>query len=166
MLYHTRMDNIKEQIVWAAGFLDGEGTITIKRYNYKDRHYYTAYISCSQTIKGTKAIKFLKDIFGGHIYQWQPKGNRLETISWCVTSKKAELCAKRLLPYLIIKRKQTLLLLKFCKTIIKRTEQYRLKESDYENREKLFYQMRKLNVKGKLHLQRLSEKTPKGDAIV
>ncbi len=156
------MDNI----IWSAGFLDGEGTISLKRIIRKGRIYHQPYMSCGQTIKGIKAIEKLQELFSGSISSWHQKGNNLDTVEWRVVSREALNCAKRILPYLILKREQAELIIEFYKLVLKREKQYRLTDMDYQKRDELFVQFRKLNVKGKLHLKRLSEETPNGDATV
>lgn len=147
-------------IIWAAGFMDGEGTITLKRIRRKGTIYYQPYITCAQTVRGKEAIVRLKNLFGGSIYEYLQKGFRDDTLQWTVASQKALNCARKLLPYLILKNRQAELLIQFYEMDIFREEQYRLSNKTTEQRERLFQEMRKLNVKGKLRLQRLSEEAP------
>ena len=72
---------------------------------------------------------------------------------------------KSILPYLIIKKKQAQLLIEFQEKMKDRNAPKRdtfrkLKQEAY------FYEIRKLNFKNRLHLQRLSEETPEGEATV
>jgi hypothetical protein len=157
-------------IAWAAGFMDGEGTITIKRYYRNKNIHYLAYISCAQVNKphNKVALEKLRTIFkGGKIYSYSSKNkdDRIEVISWNVTSKNAKECAEILLPYLIIKGRQARLLIEFCK-VVENKKTYRLAPEDHKVRGEFFDKMRKLNVKGKLRLQRLNEETAKADVIV
>lgn len=152
------------KIAWAAGFLDGEGTLTIKRYHRNGNIHYLAYISCAQVNKphNVKALEILKSLFqGGKIYYYSSKNkdDRIEVASWNITSKNAKECAEILLPYLVIKHRQAQLILDFCQ-VVENKKQFRLTDEDHEKRAYLFDEMRKLNVKGKLRLQRLSEETP------
>ena len=156
------MDNI----IWAAGFLDGEGCISLKRIIRKGRIYHQPYISCSQVIKGRKALEILKKLFSGSITKHPMGGNRVDAIEWRVVSQEALNCAKILLPYFILKKGQAELLIKFYSLVLKREEQYRLTDEDYKKRDELFAQLKKLNVRGKLRLKRLNEMTSKEDATV
>ncbi len=155
-----------QDLSWVAGFMDGEGTITIKRYNrYKGQSLrYQAYISCtqSQAMYNIRAIESLKEYFGGSLTRYkQPKGLQSRpTIQWVITSKTAYSVAKMLLPYLRIKQEQARLLIKFQESMTLMSGRKRLPEEEIEKRDKLWFEMRKLNVKGKLHLQRLNEVTP------
>ena len=166
LLYHAVMDN---NIIWAAGFLDGEGTFTIKRVRYirnKSKLYYQPYISCAQTIRGIKAIERLRQLFGGHIYRYHEKRNRFDTVTWATVSRDSEQVIKMLLPHLLLKKKQAKILLEFYDLMEPRYKNYRLRDEDYDLREKLYWKLRKFNVKGGVYLKRLSEETPKGDATV
>lgn len=155
-------------LAWAAGFLDGEGTLTIKRYRrWKglDFLYYIPQISCAQVNKPLNrvAIKKLKSLFGGYIYHYEVKlekrGNRLDVIQWGVTSLAARKCLPLILPFLVIKKPQAKLLLKFWEVHKGNRQGHKLTSRDREIRKKFFDKMRTLNVKGKLRLQRLNEKT-------
>jgi len=69
--------SIQEQIIWAAGFLDADGTLTIKRCRRgKDGKWnFLPYISCGQveSNQSWKVLKRLKELFGGNICRWQSK---------------------------------------------------------------------------------------------
>lgn len=162
-LYHVLMDN---KIIWAAGFIDGEGTITIKRIKRKGFIYHQPYITCSQTTRGKECIEILKELFGGSIshYKFKTGKNWGDVVQWTVASQKALSCAKLLLPYLVYKKPLAKLLISFYD--LKRENVYRLEPLDYSRRDDIYEKMRNYNVKGKVRLQRLSEKTPQGDATV
>ena len=153
--------------------MDGEGTITIKRAKRgkKGNLYHLPYISCAQVEKpdNLKALETLKELFGGSVsrYKQNPKnGDRIDTITWNVTSNMARICAEKLLPYLIIKNKQAKLLIEFSQSFVRGHKRKWLTDTERSERETHFWKMRDLNVKGKLRLQRLSEVTTKVDAIV
>lgn len=161
------------QIAWAAGFLDGEGTITIKRYHsYKGQSLrYQAYISCGQVDKpeNAKAIELLKFLFGGSVSRYTQTTKKdvwLNTVSWAVVSNDAFKCAEIITPYLKIKHRQAKLLMKFHKDMTREKGRKRLTERELKKRDDYWWAMRQFNVKGNLRLQRLNEGTPKGDVIV
>lgn len=158
----------KEKIIWTAGFMDGEGTITIKRYHRNGRIVYQPYISCVQasTNGGDKAIQFLKDTYGGSISRYQQKGQRNATSLWTVVSQDALEFATKLYPYLTIKKERAKILIDYCQNIQKGRGGNKLSDEELARREKYWLEMRVLNERGTLHLQRLSEVTPKGDATV
>ncbi len=156
--------NTTQKKIWAAGFMDGEGTITIKRWVRYGKIHYQPYISCCQVQKplNIEAIKILQELFGGSISMYTQKPNtsqRLDTIQWSIVSQNALQCAKILLPYLQIKKVQCKLLISFYSETNQKKGNYRLNEHDHLIRSQLWEKMSKLNVRGKLRLQRLSEKT-------
>ena len=161
------------KLAWIAGFIDGEGTITIKRAKRGKygKLYHLPYISCTQVNKERNfiALKVLQKTLGGSLSKYVQRpmdGDRIDTITWNVTSRKAKECAERLLPYLIIKKQQAQLLIKFTTLFVRKDKKTWLTDEEIEKREKFFYKMRTLNVKGKLRLQRLNEGTAKADVIV
>lgn len=158
----------KEKIIWTAGFMDGEGTITIKRYHRNGRIVYQPYISCCQasTNGGEKAIQFLRDNFGGSISNYQQTGQRNATSLWAIVSTGALEFAEKLLPYLTIKKERAEILIDYYKNIEKGKGGNKLSDEELKKRESYWLKMRVLNERGTLHLQRLSEVTPKGDATV
>ena len=157
---------------WAAGFLDGEGCFSIKRYRKYGKGeylYYIAMISCGQAAKptGIQAIQKLQELFGGGISKYYLTRNRSDVVSWMVTSKKAKNCIEKVYPYLIVKKPQAEILLEFIDSIRpSQQRQRRLSEEETTRRKKLAEKISHLNSKGNSRLQRLSEKTPKGEATV
>lgn len=154
------------KLIWAAGFMDGEGTITIKRVKRgkNGKLYHLPYISCAQVTKpnNVKALMVLQELFGGSLSTFiqKPKyGDRIDTTTWNVTSKKALECAQKLLPHLIIKNRQAELLIEFTELFVRGGKRTWLTDKERMEREVHFYKMRDLNVKGKLRLQRLNEET-------
>lgn len=158
-------------IIWAAGFMDGEGTITIKRYRRNGRVVYQPYISCVQAAKtqaNIDAIKILQQLFGGSTsrYLQKPDGMRLDTIMWSAVAQNALEAVKKLRPYLKIKGPQADLLIEYYSSIKKGTGYNKLSDEELEKRASLWTKMRLMNERGRLRLQRLSEVTLEGDATV
>lgn len=162
------------ELAWIAGFMDGEGSITIKKYaRYKGQSIrYQAYVCCNQATEDTteamKALLLLQKHFGGSIYkQSKSKDSKVrEAHQWLIVSSTAVDCVKQLLPYLIVKRKQAELLIQYGKGINSKRGAKRLTDEILQTRYNYWYEMRKLNVRGTDHLQRLNEETAKADVIV
>ena len=147
----------KEQLAYFGGFMDADGTITIKRFNRYDRWHYCGVLSCTQVDKpkGAKVIEEMQTLFGGSLsrYTQKPKNSKwLDTIQWQITGRPAEDCVKMLYPYLKIKYRQAELLIEFIDTIALKKERrmYRLTDEVMQKRKQLFAEMRSHNVKGKL----------------
>lgn len=162
---------------WAAGFIDGEGTISIKRfYRYRENGskyiYYQPFISLSQAIVGghEKGVLEMKRLFGGSIAKWKDKRSvRYPTMQWSVVSLNAQECIEAIYPYLICKKANADIIKDFFDNRVVSvggSGKITLPKSEVKRREMLFNKSRLLNQKGKLYLQRLSEVTPKGDATV
>lgn len=148
--------------------MDGEGTITIKRYTRNGRIVYQPFISCVQANPngGDKAIQFLKDTFGGSISRYQQKGQRNATSLWSIVSQDALEFAIKVYPFLTIKKERAKILIDYYKNTNKSKGGTKLSNEELLKREEIWKRMRVLNERGTLHLQRLSEVTPKGDATV
>ena len=107
---------------WAAGFLDGEGTLTLNKFYRKDvRNDVWAAIQCgmAQSPENVKALSILKDLFGGYLAENKKAytENQRKTCFWRITSQKANKCAKALLPYLIIKNKQAEIIIEYQESV-------------------------------------------------
>lgn len=145
------MDN--KDLIWAAGFIDGEGCISI----IQDRGRYTASINVGQVsprplqelqkILGG-AVGPVHDAFGGH-YQWR------------VYSDKAAGVAEKLLPYLRNKEEQAMFLLRFQGTKGSTGKRVNAETDKYQTY--LFEHVKKLNKRRKRiqpDAERLSETAP------
>ena len=181
----NNMDTI-EQIIWAAGFIDADGTVTIKRCRRgkEGKWNFLPYIACGQveSNQSWKVLKLLKKLFGGNICRWESKQRyKIEkgwtttypvnpTISWQVTSKAAVECTEKIKPYLVLKRGNAELLAEFNQKFFRGTEYraHRLTDEDRLLREEYFYKMRAFNGKGKLTTPSTTERenTQKSDATV
>ncbi len=146
----------KTDLAWAAGFIDADGTITLKRWKRNGKVYYQPWITVTQVAEYETSVQKLQDMFGGNIHGSHP-AHRLPVLQWAVVSKQAIACAKLLLPYLIVKKYRAELVLKFEPMLIERKKQYRLSEANQSEREQLWELIRAEHRKGTLRLQRLSE---------
>src|SRR5690349_3652846 len=92
---------------WAAGLLDADGTITIKRQKRYEQWYFVQLIQVTQvaTFKGKANIKRLQELFGGNVKETTMIGGGLKkavtpVIGWQVTSQRAAECARLILPFM------------------------------------------------------------------
>jgi hypothetical protein len=112
MLLGVLMDT--QHLAYAAGVIDSDGYIGVKRSTYQMRvtgdagqPTYSERICVKQVETG--AVYLLKELFGGTMTMGKPtakKGRPLHT--WQVTDRKAADCLLALMPYLRIKREQAL----------------------------------------------------------
>jgi hypothetical protein len=101
----------KEDIIYMAGFFDGEGHIRfnnniIKRQNTKDSISYSIVIRIVNT--NLPLLEHLKEIWGGHIYHRKIKGGRYKNAHDLVISNKDSVkkFIELVYPYSFIKKEQ------------------------------------------------------------
>lgn len=100
---------------WAylAGLIDGEGTVKITS---KLRHYGYRYYQPRICVTNTKMalLDYCKDNFGGFIYI-SAKGTSKRNVAyrWSLSGDRAVTVLKALLPYLVIKKNQADIVIKF-----------------------------------------------------
>lgn len=102
---------------WAYldGIIDGEGCIIIhgqkSRKGGKVFVYYTLFINVGNT--SFSLLKWINDRFGGSVFPQTRLANRRQVWHWNVASKQAEEILLGILPYLVIKKDQAELALRF-----------------------------------------------------
>jgi hypothetical protein len=156
------MDN-ELDVAWAAGFIDGDGFISIEKTGNVSKAGNQSYTTRVEATQGViEPLNELVRIFGGHIFiikntfgkyfGWRLKGEQLKGV------------LQALIPHLRVKKRQALLALEFNQTIDRRqsingvfygktTEDVRTK------RDSLYNEIKRLNNR-KLHAERLSERAP------
>ncbi len=130
----------KAKYGYLAGIIDGEGCITIGAGVKPTCINYNALVLVQNTSK--KLIDWLQSNFGGQIYLSKKATEKTkEAWMWRITKQKdIETFLLSILPYLIIKREQAKVLLKFVR--LERT-------APVESRKNAYEEIRALNVRGK-----------------
>ncbi len=124
-------------IAYLAGLIDGDGSIQINK-----RHKKTEYLaSLKICMTNKKIIEWLKDNFGGTIYNWKQKFPNRDMYNWSLNAQESSILLKRTLPYLIVKKQQALNLIVFSNTLLNYGK--KLTKTIQEKRE-LLYQKQKL----------------------
>lgn len=100
-----------EKVIWAAGFLDGEGYFTTK-----------SGVGIAAAQVKLKPLEQLQELFGGNIsITVYPKvgqpANWKDLFQWAAYSDTASKACQELLPYLIVKDLQAELLIAYQETI-------------------------------------------------
>ena len=112
------------QLAWAAGFIDGDGFITIQnRSQMVNGKKYTGYyvrLGCCQASE--VPLKELQRLFGGIIRKKnagpnKENYNRKTQYIWCLSTKQACDVIEQLYPYLIHKKEVAQIALEFQKTM-------------------------------------------------
>ena len=108
---------------WAAGFIDGDGFITIQTSNTttNGKSYKGHYLRIGACQASELPLKELQKLFGGNIRSKNSGPNkegynRKPQWVWTLSSKQAESALKQMLPYLLHKREVALLALDFQST--------------------------------------------------
>ena len=160
----------KMTAAYLAGFVDGEGYISLKRdsHDYRGEKviYFTAVLKIANT--NQEIIEWCKSSFGGWIYLKTPKNgeNWKDAYCWQLTGPNLEPLLIKLLPYLRIKKEQARLVLKKIKNQklgelpyknISQINEQRVEKmdrnSDYrikirKENEDIYWKLRELNKKG------------------
>lgn len=148
---------------WIAGFIDGEGSLTIAKQIRKDRPSpaYRAQVSASNT--DTSPLEFIHSLYGGSLYKGKPYQVGVNGKPWrpswqwyCKVSRQKEFLLD-ILPYLQSKRGQAEVLLEFIenKNAFARGKRLEgkhggsapLTQEEIDYREELRHRVRMLNTK-------------------
>ena len=158
---------------WMAGFIDGEGCLTIARQMRKGRPSpaYRVFITVSNTNR--PCLEFFKTLYGGEIYNIHDRRkdkrgtNWAEAYDWYCPVSSSERLLCDLLPYLRLKQEQAKILLEFIRSkkgFARKTNAGRntgsapLTDEEINHREKLRVAVQLLNSKGtRARLQKGSE---------
>jgi len=137
------------ELAWAAGFIDGEGFITIGKRNQKKKDgsgvYVGHYLRVGVNHVDPKPINELYRIFGGSI-QYDPnvKGNRKPRYRWIMNTSGARDVLIQLKPYLINKSDVAQLGVDFQSTMQETTKQ--LSQEVLDKREWYQKEIQRLNA--------------------
>lgn len=136
------------RLAWAAGFIDGDGFITIQNRNQiiNEKQYKGHYLRIGACQASKKPLEELQTLFGGNI-TIKNSGpnregyNRKTQYLWCLSTAKAAEIIEQLLPYLIHKKEVALLGLEFQKTM----SNFKVSEETWDKREDLKQQIQTIN---------------------
>ena len=102
-----------EELAYTAGFFDGEGSISIIKYNPSVRCSIPTFSLVVKVTNNDKVVlEQLKGWFGGSV---SPQNRGYRTYEWQVTSLLAKSFLEQVLPYLIIKKDRACLGIEFQK---------------------------------------------------
>lgn len=144
------MNNINWSYI--AGLFDGEGTFTIskaRRKDYPDYSFEEIYITNSNK----EIMNWLVENLGGSIRITRYGNKKWKNVyKWFLPAKMRVDFIKNIIPFVIIKKKQALLLLDFISLMESQKAKIRgingLTNSERNEREKILIQVRALNRRG------------------
>ena len=133
----------KEQVAWAAGFVDGEGCITIqKSYAPSKQGWHAMSLMMRVTQKRRQPLDTLASLFGGEV---KPMRSR-PYFDWTLSAAHTASALREMLPYLVLKRDQADLALEFYDLQQARSGSTVLTEEDRMVREFCFTELKALKV--------------------
>lgn len=100
---------------WAAGFIDGEGSLQLRPYNRAGtasrRHF--PVIAVGQTV--IEPLERLQEMYGGNIYLRTPANEKHRPCwAWTITGGlRTRACLERVMPWLVVKREEAEILLAY-----------------------------------------------------
>lgn len=111
------MESTETDLAWAAGFVDGEGCISIDRRIRKGYVGHRLRVVASNTHQS--ALRRLQQLFGGLVYQARQKDGRHQAIwHWSIPGVAAGASLQKMLTYMDVKREQAIIGLAFVDTMI------------------------------------------------
>ena len=155
------------ELAWVAGFIDGEGFVGMHRCTHEGnkRDYFQLLLDVAQA--RPEPIERLQQYFGGKVTFRRNAGNG--AYYWRLYGDRAARTLQQLLPYLLVKRQQTILGLEFQATLLPPADRKRVGHGWYQNypqavhdrRSAIYAALRVLNHR-RTQAERLSEAAPAG----
>lgn len=142
-------------LAYIAGFMDGEGTIGMKREQRRSvsgGYSYQAYITAANT--DPVVIEWLYSLFGGNIRKrpinpgFSSPNAKPHLYVWAVGAKTAVAICELLLPYLRMKRRQAEILLEACGDARRRSGRVGFPQEHWDCLEQARQQLKELNQRG------------------
>lgn len=92
---------------YAAGLIDGEGSITISRTSMREYTNYQLALGVEMSVKALTVLNAMHDHYGGTMnINRQRTGAHSSTVAWRMHGETAACLLYQLLPYMVLKRQQ------------------------------------------------------------
>lgn len=132
---------IELDYAWAAGFFDGEGSITIHQPSAERSHRFAIMIGNTRIEPLLKMSK----LFGGRVTSYRVELGKQPAWKWSRAGKSAIPALQAMLPYLVNKRVEAELALEFIATIRLRSNRWEpLRDDEIALRDKMAMRMKVL----------------------
>jgi hypothetical protein len=125
----------KLDLAWAGGILDGEGYIGA----YAMGNFTRLKIAVNNT--DPRMLLKLYNMFGGRLYAY-PKRKERQVYSWSTQDSHATKVIAQVLPYLVVKKEQAAIALRFSDTYVKNGQ--KVSEENKGNRKKWARKLKQL----------------------
>ena len=133
-----------------AGFIDGEGTVSISHHNRPGRcgPTYEAYVSVEQVEPAP--LRFLQRLWGGSLGLFDRRVSLRHRPRWVwrVSGEKAVTLLKEVRPYLLVKGPVADVVIKYWDTTRHTCTGYRVSPEEWVRRATFVAQVRQLNKRG------------------
>jgi len=143
--------NTIAELAWAAGIVDGEGSIFVMKQGRKDRerdHNYIMRVSVQSTdpYMAKELCKLFPD---GAVFTQEidKKPQNSNTLKWQISGRKAAFVLKQILPFMRVKHEQAMLAIDFQENTKKHWRH--MTEVDYATQESFYHKLKqaKLDLK-------------------
>lgn len=139
----------KEQIIYMASMIDGEGSICIEIQSQSERHnrkvdYYSLRLVIINTNKDL--MDWLQKYFDGNVSPRKKVPGRKLCYRWNIFSHNSASILKECLPYMIIKKRHAEIFIEFESTMSR--SHWKVSEDLLEKRRQLYLKLKKLNKVG------------------
>jgi hypothetical protein len=139
---------IPTDLAWAAGFIDGEGTISLRLHvNTQGNTYIYPTLQAANT--NVEMLQELRYMFGGSIHAVKQVDGRKRVHRWTCGSRQSVEAIRLLLPYLKLKRPQAALVLEAAAFRDDR-ETHRMSQKQWNQQLLLMAQVKMLNRRGQV----------------
>jgi len=138
-----------EEAAYVAAFIDGEGTISIRKYKRKSiagGMRYNSVVEMSNTHVGV--MQYLRGLIGParyYIYKKQ-RDNQKTCYRFIIPSNVQRWLLETIIPYLVIKKRQAEIAIEFLSLLGKK--EYGKEDENLEKREKFYQEIHDLNHRG------------------
>lgn len=146
----------RDFLIWAAGFVDGEGCVSVGRKRREKtgtrvgQFYWRYTLSLQIGHKSEAMLRLFQDAFGGNLRPFTKRG--IQYWAWAVWSQEADRAIKQLLPYLRLKREVAEVGLRFQESMVAYADHPGRKGHPPEvlaEREAFYQQAKQLNAKSR-----------------
>jgi hypothetical protein len=111
------MNMTKTELAYLAGIVDGEGCFTIEinpPTTYRKGTLYTCRLTITNTDK--RLLDWLLDKVGGTVFARKIINGRKPCFSWRIYANGIDIIVPKIIPYLICKKEEALVIMKFRST--------------------------------------------------
>lgn len=140
-----------EVLAWVAGFIDGEGCVSIYKQRSKSTRLGYIYVGAIDVVNtDIRGLYKLHELFGGSVHKRREvRASDAPVYVWRVANRAAARVAEAILPYLVMKQEQAKLLIALATDKRGTTASHTLSKSALEWRANLYQLSRIFNAKGK-----------------